>query len=224
MTPLRPIDADDSIVLSDLLRSGEASRLRRRGAMRIDPAVVGLNQNSTSPDIHAQNVVVADRNSATWDVEYDMDLVHHMPARRRQRSGRRYGPYESGPSTMPSSQLEGASEDLVYTLVCGAPIHEYGPSDDTEPFKPSVLPLYPDHADRHGKEKEREEVNRSTGCGSLVHVLATPRPRSGVWTALGSASSCVVPMDASYFDTREAAQIARSSCGCLREGIGCAVW
>jgi hypothetical protein len=35
-TSLEPINADDSIVLSDLIRSGEASRLRRRGAMRID--------------------------------------------------------------------------------------------------------------------------------------------------------------------------------------------
>ncbi|KAF5358584.1 hypothetical protein D9758_007718 [Tetrapyrgos nigripes] len=31
-----PTDADDSIVLSDLVRTGEASRLRRRGAMRLD--------------------------------------------------------------------------------------------------------------------------------------------------------------------------------------------
>ncbi|THU86178.1 hypothetical protein K435DRAFT_842983 [Dendrothele bispora CBS 962.96] len=31
-----PTDADDSIFLSDLVRTGEASRLRRRGAMRID--------------------------------------------------------------------------------------------------------------------------------------------------------------------------------------------
>ena len=29
-------DADDSIVLADLVRTGEASRLRRRGAMRLD--------------------------------------------------------------------------------------------------------------------------------------------------------------------------------------------
>ncbi|KAJ3531426.1 hypothetical protein NM688_g7578 [Phlebia brevispora] len=29
-------DADDSIVLSDLVRTGEASRLRRRGAMRLE--------------------------------------------------------------------------------------------------------------------------------------------------------------------------------------------
>ena len=33
---LEPSDADDEIVLSDLVRTGEASRLRRRSAMRID--------------------------------------------------------------------------------------------------------------------------------------------------------------------------------------------
>ena len=32
----QPTDADDSIVLADLVRTGEASRLRRRGAMRLD--------------------------------------------------------------------------------------------------------------------------------------------------------------------------------------------
>ncbi|KAF8887262.1 hypothetical protein CPB84DRAFT_1948683, partial [Gymnopilus junonius] len=200
------IDADDSIVLSDLLRTGEASRLRRRGAMRIDPAVVGVNQNSLSPDhFRVHNVVVVDRAVAPWDA--DFDLVHHMPARRRQRSARRYDPYESGSSTIPSTQREGAPEDYAYSLVCGARIYEFGSSDDIEPFKPSVLPLYPDNVDRLGKEREKEDLNRSTGCGSLVHIRAAPRPRSGVWTALGSASDTVVPLDASYFDTREAAKI-----------------
>ena len=32
----QPTEADDSIVLADLVRTGEASRLRRRGAMRLD--------------------------------------------------------------------------------------------------------------------------------------------------------------------------------------------
>src|SRR3954447_15364031 len=48
-------DADDSIVLSDLVRTGEASRLRRRGAMRLEHGlghhgfVMGANATANNP-------------------------------------------------------------------------------------------------------------------------------------------------------------------------------
>ena len=40
-------DADDSIVLSDLVRTGEASRLRRRGALRLDHTAAGRSAANT---------------------------------------------------------------------------------------------------------------------------------------------------------------------------------
>ncbi|KDR84439.1 hypothetical protein GALMADRAFT_151335 [Galerina marginata CBS 339.88] len=212
-TALRPIDADDSIVLSDLVRTGEASRLRRRGAMRIDPALHSVGSARTP------SVVIVDRQ--TWDAEYEFDLASlHEPSgrtaslrlpHRRQRSTRRYGPYASG-----SSGQHEVADEYVYSLVCGQKIHGYD-SDDFEAFKPSVLPVYP------ATHRPEREINRSTGCGSLVHVRAAPRPRVGVWTAYSAASSIVVPLDAGYFDACEAAKFARSSCGCTKEGIGCAV-
>ncbi|KAF8967501.1 hypothetical protein BDZ97DRAFT_524966 [Flammula alnicola] len=215
-TPLRVVDADDSIVLSDLVRTGEASRLRRRGAMRIDHSAVS-NARVSSP---TRSLVVVERPS--WDSDFDLDLSllpeGHLGrttsryARRRQRPSRRFGPYATGTVAEP----EEADED-VHTLVCGAEIAEYS-SDESEPFKPSVLPLYPPL--QHAKEKE---VKRSTGCGTVVHMRATPHPRVGLWSACGTASSSVVPLEAIYFDTREAAKFVRSSCGCVKEGVGCAV-
>lgn len=49
-SPLEPVitDADDTIVLSDLVRSGEASRLRRRGAIR-DGTLSSHRQSSSMP-------------------------------------------------------------------------------------------------------------------------------------------------------------------------------
>ncbi|KAF8952931.1 hypothetical protein BDZ97DRAFT_120182 [Flammula alnicola] len=64
---------------------------------------------------------------------------------------------------------------------------------------------------------------RSTECGTVVHMQAAPHPRVGLWSACGAASSSVVPLEAIYFDTREAAKCVRSSCGCVKEGVGCAV-
>ncbi|KAF9477846.1 hypothetical protein BDN70DRAFT_933892 [Pholiota conissans] len=215
---LEPINADDSIVLSDLVRSGEASRLRRRGAMRIDHSA--LNNGSGAPPT-ARNLVLVERPS--WDSDFDFDFSAQTDphlgrpgslrhTRRRQRS-RRYGPYTTGTV---GEQEDG--EEKIYAIVCGATTMECE-SDDFEPFKPSVLPLYPTPQ----APKSKESSKRSTGCGAVVHLRAVPRPRVGVWSACGAASDTVVALDASYFDTREAAKMVRSKCGCINEGVGCAV-
>jgi hypothetical protein len=44
-----------------------------------------------------------------------------------------------------------------------------------------------------------------------------------MWATRTVASSCVVPLEAHYFDAAEAAKFEHSSCGCVKEGVGCAV-
>jgi len=210
---LRPTDADESIVLSDLVRTGEASRLRRRGAMRIDHSAPQVGPRGTSPTL-----VIVERPS--WDSDYDLDISEgHLGRttslrypRQRQRPSRRFGPYTSG-----EQPQEEQPDEYVYTLVCGAETVNYDSGEG--PFKPSILPLYPPTA-----SSSRTEIKKSTGCGTVIHLRTAPRPRVGMWSAHGSSSSAVVPLDASYFEAREAAKFSRNSCGCVKEGVGCAVW
>ncbi|KAF8801591.1 hypothetical protein BYT27DRAFT_7174064 [Phlegmacium glaucopus] len=223
---MRPTDADDSIVLSDLVRTGEASRLRRRGAMRIDHGAI----TSTSSHPYATTrppsptMIIADRPS--WDLDYDPDsqtvLEGHLyrdPSSRfsriRPRSSRRHGPHD----TVPYTQLQDKPDEYVYTLACGAKITDLDLDDEVEPFKPSILPLYPPLA----SSSNEKSIERNTGCGTVVHMHAAPRSRVGMWTARSAAPSSVITLEASYFATREAAKFTRSACGCVKEGVGCAV-
>ncbi|ETW83761.1 hypothetical protein HETIRDRAFT_432852 [Heterobasidion irregulare TC 32-1] len=64
---------------------------------------------------------------------------------------------------------------------------------------------------------------RTNGCGALVHTVALPRRRHGVWIARGTAGLAVGPMDAEYFDCKAIAKMMQSACGCIREGVGCRV-
>jgi len=52
---------------------------------------------------------------------------------------------------------------------------------------------------------------------------ASPRRRQNVWIGKTEAVGTVVAMDASYFDRKAVVKMLRSACGCVREGVGCAV-
>ena len=214
---MRPTDADESIVLSDLVRTGEASRLRRRGAMRIDhgaPYTVTTSQAN-----------IADR--LNWDSYFDTDsqtaLEGHFIrnplsrlSRFRPHSSRRHGPHDSSAHT----HLRDQPDEFVYTLHCGSKVNNFDLDDKIEPFKPSILPLYPPLPISSSKKS----MDRLTGCGTIVHMHAAPRVRVGMWTTHSAAPSSVITLEASYFDAREAAEFTQSDCGCVKEGVGCAIW
>ncbi|KAG6825150.1 hypothetical protein H0H92_004559 [Tricholoma furcatifolium] len=176
-------ESDDTIVLDDLVRTAEASRLRRRGAMRFDHAETG-----------------EDRDRRTV----------------RTRSSPRV--------------------DYSYKLYCGGEIEDFEEevkereTEPSTPFIPSLLPIIPQHRPKH-KHKPRPRPRRTNGCGALVHISAAPRrsPCSGMgftWSAMPGpgAGSTLVQLDACYFDDETVrARIQRSPCGCVREGIACAV-
>lgn len=171
----QPTDADDSIVLSDLVRTGEASRLRRRGAIRLDHNQPPPEPEQTEP-----------QQGSAW---------------RYVRQPRR-----------------NSQDDYHYTLFCGSEEADEFFQEES-PFVSSPLPW----PSENSQPPRRRSIRRSNGCGALVHLHAAPHQRLGVWTAKTSASDAVVAMDPSYFDRAAVAKIVRSSCGCIREGVGCAV-
>ncbi len=225
-------DSDDSIVLSDLVRTGEASRLRRRGAMRIDHNhphhATAAGHILPGPSRRSSpSVMVVERSNWDSDSEPDSpwfanvwnaDPHSSTFGRRHSRLSRRFGPY-SGMSS--GSPQQGARDEFSYTLVCGAEVLHCD-SDEIEPFKPSVLPLFPPSPPT--PSTRWKTTKKSTGCGSIVHLHAGPRHKFRFWTARSAAAEVVIPLDACYFDKKDAARFSRNACGCVNEGVGCAIW
>ena len=228
------VDLDDSIVLSDLLRTGEASRLRRRGAMRIDHT--NHNHHTTSaghvlpgpPRLSPPNFVLIERSNSDSDSDLDSPSFTsysnfdppstNRPGRRHLRSSRRFGPYSSpGLGQQPK-------DEYPYSLLCGSEASTCDDEDQQEPFVPSVLPLYPPPMSSLSPSKRQRQTKKSTGCGSLVHLHAAPKSRFRMWTAKSSAAESVLPLDGEYFDEKEASRFTTSPCGCVSEGVGCAIW
>ena len=222
---MRPTDAD---MLSDLVRTGEASRLRRRGAMRIDHSAFTSTSSRPYTTMRPASPAMPITDRRSWDSEYDPDSrrvlegfhLFRNPMSRfsqiRPPSSRRHGLHDATAYL----HLRDQPDEYVYTLVCGAKIMNFDLDDEVEPFKPSILPLYPPVA----SSSKKRIMDRSTGCGTIVHMDAVPRPRVGMWTARSAAPGSVITLEASYFDAREASKFARSACGCVKEGVGCAVW
>ncbi|KAG7447825.1 uncharacterized protein BT62DRAFT_930871 [Guyanagaster necrorhizus] len=213
-----PIDADDSIVLSDLVRTGEASRLRRRGAMRIDHGHAAGTSNVIAPSAGAVAV-----DAPPWDSDpEDPDPILEPALSRNDRSLRYLRDQRDASRHV--------KDEYDWMLFCGGDEEEVV-SEETlfheesrGPFVPSIMPLHPPPtAQASSSSSLKRTIRRSNGCGALVHMRATPRPRLGVWTAKSEASDAVVAMSSSYFDRSAVAKILRSACGCVREGVGCAV-
>ncbi|KAJ3570649.1 hypothetical protein NP233_g4266 [Leucocoprinus birnbaumii] len=69
-SPQEPLE-DDSIVLSDLIRTGETSRLRRRGAMRIEPTGTASSRHRWRSPINPQgadDMAHGDSTGYSWTV------------------------------------------------------------------------------------------------------------------------------------------------------------
>ncbi|TFK47008.1 hypothetical protein OE88DRAFT_1728791 [Heliocybe sulcata] len=205
---LVPTDADDSIVLSDLVRTGETSRLRRRGAMRLDYTHRASNPAGRRGDSYPSL-------PAEWDPpeagEGDEDTF------RRE--------WDSVTEPVPVGFDQEEEEMRFYTLYCGGNDDSDSEEDvcsPSTPYKPSPLPIYP--RTKGPLSHRRDSRKTSNGCGAVLHTRAVPRKRCGVWAAKSDASDDVVSLDESYFDKgTRSLMILRSGCGCIREGVGCAV-
>ena len=225
--PSSPLhDVDDDIVLSDLVRgTGEASRLRRRGALRVDRVYAAGNPPG---------------RSSRWEVyvpfeeEQDRDPVQRQPS---QQPPLQVPPQPSlalpFPVAPPLDLNRDEHDEYTYVLRCGGTSPSSSSSRTTPhspssspPFIPSVLPLYPPPSagPPHTKPTKHRRQPTSTGCGAIVHIKAAPRPKLGMWTAKTEASHSVVHLDPCYFDSAAVGKMVRSVCGCVREGVGCAAW
>lgn len=207
---LVPTDVDDSIVLSDLVRSGEASRLRRRGAMRLDHNVVNAQRAE------------AGRVTPPWPgvrVERSPSWIE-SPSDDEESNQNWEQSYDAPLSPQTDSVAAVGPDPYCHILFCGG--------DDEQPClnRPSTyvlspLPSYPPPPPPSGYQSSRWQTN---GCGAVVHMRASRRGNTGVWIARNDATSAVVPLDTSYFERAAVIRMVRSACGCLREGVGCAIW
>lgn len=210
--PVEPTDADDSIVLSDLVRTGEASRLRRRGAMRLDHNLLSAQRNEGGR-VTPPTVVVArtpswieppsddDESTQTWEQGYDPS-----------------SPRPQGRSVIPGPETYG------YTLYCGGEEASSSFVQQTSLYTRSPLPSYPPAQSDSSLCRYDDPVRKTNGCGAVIHLRASRRDGSSVWVGRDEATSAVVPMDASYFERTTVVRMIRSACGCVREGVGCAIW
>jgi hypothetical protein len=239
-------DADDSIVLSDLIRSGEQSRLRRRGAMRLDHSDGGatlrilsagssrITNTSAAAAPQTQSVsrpggLFMRPSTPPW-LPYPSGSFGEDDAVGYNDSSSWINENDGGPanaSTGPANEEQRQGGDPVdveesYILHCGG---DDGISDLTEdksmPFVPSPLAW---SSQRNARPSASSYYSRKTnGCGAVLHVRAFPQKPRGVWVGKEEATDVVVGMESSYFERTVVARMMRSTCGCVREGIGCAV-
>ena len=196
-------DVDDSIVLSDLVRTGEASRLRRRGAMRLDHNTQRYMGGRTTPP----TIIVP--ASPSWiespDEEDDNDFTQT---------------WDDTISVSEEVRAVADSNPRDHVLYCGKEDPMPWWTVGSGPYEsPSPLPCYPPIP------TPRTQNSRWTnGCGAVIHLRAWRRQCTSVWAGKDEATSAVVPIDPSYLDRPSIIKSARSTCGCVREAVGCAIW
>ncbi|KAI0268297.1 hypothetical protein BC834DRAFT_868764 [Gloeopeniophorella convolvens] len=237
-------DADSSIVLSDLVRSGEVSRLRRRGAIAIRDTSTGqaapahtdptpsapplFDISQRSPISHTAAHPEPD-SSETDDDDAERDGTWRWYTRSRPDLG---DPSSGTPDVRlysPDAEThpEDGDGDLPYMLFCG------GRRRDCDSTVSPDVPSAFDPPARHRasafrppllvRRPSHSRIRRTNGCGALVHASAQPRRRQGTWVACGAATETVVRMDSRYFDCCFTVKMIKSACGCVREGVGCRV-
>ncbi|KAF8329900.1 hypothetical protein F5887DRAFT_1163291 [Amanita rubescens] len=199
-----PQDVEDDIVLSDLVRgTGEASRLRRRGALRVDRVYTAVNRPSR------------------WEVYVPYEEDHpglvpeppQQPSQSQQSQSQQQTSFALPfPVAPPLDLNRDENDEYTFVLRCGASSADphsasdehphYLRSTDSSPFFPSLLPLYPPRPSSPQKLRFRPPGKQvSNGCGAIVHTKAAPRPKLGMWTAKTEASDSVVHLDPCYFDS-----------------------
>ncbi|KAH9919693.1 uncharacterized protein B0H18DRAFT_1086571 [Fomitopsis serialis] len=209
----QPTDADDSIVLSDLVRTGEASRLRRRGAMRIDHGQSGAPR--PSPPSNALPPAVRPSGGSRFVVEPAMWAPSQgwgppdPSVEDELFNGGEWREWAGDDRAEDEGRADGAQDDDEEGFLLG------------HPYRPSLFPVS-SAGSPSTRGAERTE-RRSNGCGALVHMRAFPQGPRGLWVGKQEASDIVVGLEANYFERSVVAKMMKSACGCVREGIACAV-
>jgi hypothetical protein len=214
----QPTDADDSIVLSDLVRTGEASRLRRRGA-------IALNRDGHNRLRSGRGGRQRPQREPSWggarsDWNDDRDAWGEGPHwQDRGLDDAAWG----WPRTADEEEDDKDKPFLGYfNLYCGGKEDHIPSTWTSKSFEPSILPL-----DSLSKSTPKQPSRpRTNGCGALLTTHATLSPHGHVWNSIVASSPVVVPLDAEFFDNlpKFPLDVRMTRCGCRKEGIGCAVW
>lgn len=229
-------DADDSIVLSDLVRTGEASRLRRRGAMRIDHNSTRSVSSATvtqsiqvlpplpSTSAPQRTIIMAPSRPSTppWatsDPQGDDEFTYGGSEWRdwTLNTDTEENDMQAEDTRRETTAAYADTEEPVM-LFCGGQLQSQ-PQDKA--FVPSLFPRHPSSS-KHSPTTPTGP--RTNGCGAVVHMQAFPQRPRGVWVGKEDATPAVVGLDSCYFERSVVAKMLKSACGCIREGIGCAVW
>ncbi|KAH9833853.1 uncharacterized protein C8Q71DRAFT_813822 [Rhodofomes roseus] len=232
----QPTDADDSIVLSDLVRTGEASRLRRRGAMRIDHGQSSAPRpsppsNALPPPVRPSGGSRFVVEPAMWgpsqgwgpsDASVEDELFNG--GEWREWAGDDRGE-DAGGAQLDEGRADGAQDDDEegFVLFCGGEDINASSiaSSSGTPYRPSLFPV--SSAGSPSTRGAERTTRRTNGCGVLVHMRAFPQGPRGLWVGKQEASDVVVGLEADYFESSVVAKMMKSACGCVREGIACAI-
>ncbi|KIP03830.1 hypothetical protein PHLGIDRAFT_495597 [Phlebiopsis gigantea 11061_1 CR5-6] len=228
-------DADDAIVLSDLVRTGEASRLRRRGAMRLDHTLAATTRPPSAQQQLPPITLMPPAPRRPFALPAQPTGVPLTPTwgspdaagDEIPDSWQNWGTFDepltgSGSSGLDEQRRSAEHEDdeESFILYCGGAISKVPSADCSRPFEPSPLAL-PRSAAR--KSSTRPNAPRTNGCGTVVHLRAYSQKPRGVFVGKQQATDAVVPMDAAYFERSVVTRMMKSACGCVREGVGCSV-
>lgn len=234
------VEDEEPIVLSELVRTAEASRLRRRGAM-MSSRHRSVRQGSSSSTYVPSESWLGSSGDYPWSRPPPAQNIVPSPWTNATRSGRgtplpvipppppdypsRATAWVESPVEFTRANVTSKTEDEGdskhgegFALYCG---HEEWTTGDEEPYEPSPLPWL--SSSRAGSSAaQRRKYRKSTGCGALIHTNGAPRTKSGTWHAKGKACAVVVPLDKTYF--QHGGQYKQSACGCRWQGIGCSEW
>ncbi|KAH9939268.1 uncharacterized protein BXZ73DRAFT_43952 [Epithele typhae] len=243
----QPTDADDSIFLADLVRTGEASRLRRRGAMRLDhtgPRPTPEGQLRPQPP-----ALLREPRDRRGSYVVPPSALRRSPSPERvvEEDGQDEYTYSAGPvwrdwDREPGPRPQGTGVGVLgrpdgvevlgegtqaFVLRCGGEEGEDQWAEVEEPpkrFRPALFPQggAPAGPSSSASAPPRRQARRTNGCGAVVHVRAYPQHPRGAWMAKEEATDAVVALDPAYCDHPAMDKLLRSACGCIREGIGCA--
>lgn len=217
-------EASGDIFLSDLLRTGEASRLRRRGAMRLDHM---LRQGSSAGVGDGVDVTYS-----AWRVPGHLG----SPGDEMEEES---GGYSLWCGTEEQEDQEGAEDEWGSDEPWRPALLPSSPP----PLPPSrPLPYSPyasgsstrsSASDHHSRKRSSHSLaphrthnssprSRKNGCGALLHTDAAPRRGRVEWMGIGDPEGALAMLDPSY--GRDPRQAKRYPCGCVWEYFGCRMW
>ncbi|KAI5115965.1 hypothetical protein M0805_000608 [Coniferiporia weirii] len=209
------VEEEESMGVSELVRTAEASRLRRRGAIT---GAHRANRQSTSSAAGASGETSFNGSDYQWTWPPPSQATSQLPQWTDMSSANAippaYPPWADVPDPAKAEDEADGRHGSGYALYCGFESCELG---DDEPYVPSPFPTL--HGSSPPPARTSQCFRKSTGCGALIHATGAPRTKSGTWYARGKATDVVVQLDKIYFE--RGGQPKQFACGCRWYGVGC---